>query len=243
MWVPDVTSRPGPLYQAIVEALAEQTSRGLLAAGERLPTHRELADRLGVTVGTVTRAYAEAARRGLVTGEVGRGTFARGRAAVETPTADRDATHVDLSVNHPPISGELDPGPMLARTMSQLAQSRDLTSLLGYAPDGGSEAHRAAGAEWIRRSGLPATADQVLVTSGSQHGLTAVLATLLRPGDLVLTESLTYAGMKALAELLHVRLQGLPMDADGLRPDADACRTAPRARCTACPRCRTRPPR
>jgi DNA-binding transcriptional MocR family regulator len=54
-----------------------------------------------------------------------------------------------------------------------------------------------------------------------------VLATLLRPGDLVLTESLTYAGMKALAELLHVRLQGLPMDAHGLRPDAfeDACRT------------------
>ena len=66
----------------------------------------------------------------------------------------------------------------------------------------------------------------MLVTSGSQHGLTAVFATLLRPGDLVLTESLTYAGMKALAELLHVRLQGLPMDAHGLRPDAfeDACR-------------------
>jgi DNA-binding transcriptional MocR family regulator len=227
MWVPDVTERRGPLYQAIVDALAEDTSRGLLAAGDRLPTHRELADRLGVTVGTVTRAYAEAARRGLVAGEVGRGTFARGRVVVEAPDApERDLSYVDLSVNHPPVSGELDPGPLLARTMTQLAQSRELPGLMGYAPDGGSEAHRAAGAEWIRRSGLDASADQVLVTSGSQHGLTAVLATLLRPGDLVLTESLTYAGMKALAELLHVRLQGLPMDAHGLRPDAfeDACR-------------------
>ncbi len=227
MWVPDVVTRPGPLYRAIVEALADDTARGVLAAGDRLPTHRELADRLGVTVGTVTRAYAEAARRGLVSGEVGRGTFARGRAVVEAPLAvDREAPHVDLSVNHPPVTGELDPGPLLARTLAQLVQSRELTSLMGYAPDGGSESHRAAGAEWIRRGGLEATADQVLVTSGSQHGLTAVLATLLRPGDLVLTESLTYAGMKALAELLHVRLQGLPMDAHGLRPDAfeDACR-------------------
>ena len=228
MWVPDLAGRRGPLYQAIVEALAHDTSRGVLSAGQRLPTHRELADRLGVTVGTVTRAYAEAARRGLVSGEVGRGTFARGRAVVETsyPT-ERDAGQVDMSVNHPPTSGDLDPGPLLARTMTQLVQSRDLTGLMGYAPDGGSEAHRAAGAEWIRRSGLSASAEQVLVTSGSQHGLTAVLATLLRPGDLVLTESLTYAGLKALAELLHVRLQGLPMDAQGLRPDAfeDACRT------------------
>ena len=91
MWLPDVASRPGPLYQAIAEALAEDTSRGVLAAGQRLPTHRELADRLGVTVGTVTRAYAEAARRGLVSGEVGRGTFARGRVVPEAPYApERD---------------------------------------------------------------------------------------------------------------------------------------------------------
>jgi DNA-binding transcriptional MocR family regulator len=226
MWVPEIAQRTGPLYQAIVEALADDTARGTLAAGQRLPTHRELADRLGVTVGTVTRAYTEAARRGLVSGEVGRGTFARGRVVEEVPRATADAGLVDLSVNHPPTSGRLDPGPLLAATLADLARSRDLGTLMAYAPDGGSEAHRAAGAEWLGRSGFRASADQVLVTSGSQHGLTAVFATLLRPGDLVLTESMTYAGMKALAELLHVRLQGLPMDANGLRPDAfaDACR-------------------
>jgi DNA-binding transcriptional MocR family regulator len=226
MWVPEIEERSGPLYQAIVDALADDTARGALAAGQRLPTHRELADRLGITVGTVTRAYTEAARRGLVSGEVGRGTFARGRAAEDVPRAATDAGTVDLSVNHPPTPGRLDPGPMLAATLAELARSRDLGGLMAYAADGGSEAHRAAGAAWLGRSGVQAAADQVLVTSGSQHGLTAVFATLLRPGDLVLTESMTYAGMKALAELLHVRLQGLPMDAHGLRPDAfeDACR-------------------
>lgn len=226
MWVPGIARRSGPLYQAIVDALADDTARGALAAGQRLPTHRELADRLGITVGTVTRAYAEAARRGLVSGEVGRGTFARGRVAEDVPRAAIDAGAVDLSVNHPPTPGRLDPGPMLAATLGELARSRDLGALMAYAPDGGSGGHRAAGAAWLGRSGVHATTDHVLVTSGSQHGLTAVFATLLRPGDLVLTESMTYAGMKALAELLHVRLQGLPMDAHGLRPDAfeDACR-------------------
>jgi DNA-binding transcriptional MocR family regulator len=78
MWVPEMGGRSGPLYRAIADALAEDASKGRLPPGTRLPTHRDLADRLGVTVGTVSRAYAEAARRGLVSGEVGRGTFARG---------------------------------------------------------------------------------------------------------------------------------------------------------------------
>jgi DNA-binding transcriptional MocR family regulator len=56
--------------------------------------------------------------------------------------------------------------------------------------------------------------------------MTAVLSGLLRPGDLVVTEALTYPGMKALAGLLHLRLQGVALDENGLRPDAfkAACR-------------------
>ena len=75
-----------------------------LAAGAQLPTHRDLADRLGVTVGTVSRAYAEAARRGLIAGEVGRGTFVRTAGGGEPGVAgDADATGVvEMSINHPP---------------------------------------------------------------------------------------------------------------------------------------------
>src|SRR5206468_1294184 len=70
------------------------------------------------------------------------------------------------------------------------------------------------------------TADRVLVSSGNQHGMTAVLAALLSPGDLVLTEALTYPGMKNLAGLLSLRLQGVALDEQGMRPDAlaAACR-------------------
>src|SRR5262245_8139881 len=77
IWHPNLGQRPGPRYLAIAESLAADITAGRLTAGDRLPTHRDLADRLGGTVGTVTRAYAEAARRGLVGGEVGRGTYVR----------------------------------------------------------------------------------------------------------------------------------------------------------------------
>src|SRR6059036_484823 len=66
IWRPDLEAHPGPRYLAIVEALAADVSSGALKPAGRMPTHRDLAERLGVTVGTVSRAYAEAARRGRV---------------------------------------------------------------------------------------------------------------------------------------------------------------------------------
>src|SRR5689334_1191017 len=94
MWQPEITNLPGPRYIAIAEALAADVRTGQLAPGDRLPTHRDLAFKLGVTVGTVSRAYAEAERRGLIGGEVGRGTFVRPdarRRKANVAAADQDA--------------------------------------------------------------------------------------------------------------------------------------------------------
>ena len=77
-WTPDLSHRDGPRYRAIADAMAAGLQNGELKPGDRLPTHRDLAYRLGVTVGTVTRAYAEAQRRGLLEGHVGRGSFLAG---------------------------------------------------------------------------------------------------------------------------------------------------------------------
>ncbi|MFP2906993.1 GntR family transcriptional regulator [Pyxidicoccus sp. 3LFB2] len=88
-WTPQLRGRDGPLYRVIADALAADIDEGRLAPGTRLPTHRELAETVGVTVGTVTRAYAEAERRGLIGGEVGRGTFVRHREAASPPPHPR----------------------------------------------------------------------------------------------------------------------------------------------------------
>src|SRR5262249_12586488 len=105
IWQPDLHSVPGPRYLAIVDALASDLDHGKLRAGCRFPTHRDLAYKRGVPVGTVTRAYAEAERRGLIKGEVGRGTYIRDRSGKSAPLHTQELvlgeSTIDLSMNFP----------------------------------------------------------------------------------------------------------------------------------------------
>jgi DNA-binding transcriptional MocR family regulator len=210
---------------AIAEAIARDLENGRLAPGTRLPTHRLLADRLGVTIGTASRGYAEARRRGLVTGEVGRGTFVRSSSVDSVSfgrTGNQDGNLIDLSVNYPGFAAgdELHPALMALQKQGQLSR------LLQYQPPAGAMRHRRLGAEWLTRFGLDAVPEEIVVTCGAQHAMLLVFSVLTEPGDLVLAESLTYAGMKALARTLRIRLEGVAVDEQGLRPDAfeAACR-------------------
>lgn len=229
MWNPDLKSFSGPRYLAIVSAIADAVERGHLKAGDKMPTHRDLADAVGVTTGTITRAYSEAAKRGLLVGETGRGTFVKANIfedAFPSVSSTEDDDLIDLSLNIPPLSvGDL-LGKVLAGTLSGLAERPGLSALLSYQHATGIERHRAAGAAWVARSGLSADAQQVLITTGALHAMTVVFSTLTNPGDSVFTESLTYPGMKNLAHLLHLRLKGLPTDGEGIIPEAfeKACR-------------------
>ena len=226
MWLPDLGGRSGPRYIAIADALAADIADGRLAAGMRLPTHRELAYRIGVTVGTVSRAYREADRRGLISGEVGRGTFVRREEAIKltlSMPSRRDAGMIDLAANRPALGAAPE---ALSHGLTELANDPALPFLMDYGSATGADEHRALGAAWLAHSGLAATPENVIVTGGGQHAMTAIFAALMQAGDLLLTESLTFTGAIALAKLLNLRMQGLPMDADGLIPEAfeSACR-------------------
>ncbi|WP_164018426.1 PLP-dependent aminotransferase family protein [Pyxidicoccus trucidator] len=229
-WTPQLRGRDGPLYRVIAEALAADIDEGRLAPGTRLPTHRELAEKVGVTVGTVTRAYAEAERRGLIGGEVGRGTFVRHRDTprhLPAPAPDTgDDTLVELGLNWPATPPGDPAGTALRKTLEALQRSPRLSELLDYQPHAGLLAHREAGAAWLSRFGLEVEPRQVVVCSGGQHAMEVALTALTRPGDTVLCEALTYPGLKVLANRLHLSLHGVAMDEQGLKPDAleAACR-------------------
>jgi DNA-binding transcriptional MocR family regulator len=229
MWSPDLKSFSGPRYLAIVSAIAEALERGDLKTGDKMPTHRDLADSLGVTTGTITRAYSEAAKRGLLVGETGRGTFVKANLfedAFPQIASSEDEELIDFSLNIPPFSVGDSLGTALAETLSRLAERPGISALLGYQPAIGLKRHRAAGAAWVARSGLAIGPERVLICTGALHAMTVVFSTLTSPGDSVFTESLTYPGMKNLAHLLHLRLKGLPTDDQGIIPDAfeKACR-------------------
>lgn len=93
-WLPDLEGGDGPLYLRIAGALADARASGRLQPGDRLPPQRDLAQRLGVDLTTVTRAFAEARRRNLIDAAPGRGTFV-------TPGGP-DEPILDLSMNIPP---------------------------------------------------------------------------------------------------------------------------------------------
>jgi GntR family transcriptional regulator len=80
-------SAPGPLYQQIVDGLAREVSEGRLAPGSPLPSFRNLAEELLVSVITVKRAYEELEREGVIFRRQGLGTFVAERA----PDRTRDA--------------------------------------------------------------------------------------------------------------------------------------------------------
>src|SRR4051812_27444639 len=184
MWVPEIEGRRGPVYRRIADAIDEDVQNGRLRAGTKLPPHRDMADHLGVTVTTITRAYTEAARRGLISGHVGRGTFIRGHEVEESSSHGP----IDLSINI------LMPDTEVAKLEQRMFQRRVLpwTDLLGYVPAPGHRRHREAMAEWLGILGSPATADRIVLTGGAQHALLISLLVSTKPGDVVLAEELTY---------------------------------------------------
>ena len=227
IWDPVLESAE-PKYQALVDALDRDIGAGVLPPGTRLPTQRELASRLGVAIGTVSRAYAVAERRGLLSGEVGRGTFVRRReSGLQEGASDEgdDPALLDLSKGRL-VRDSRDP--TLRRSLEAISRRSDLDRLVDfYQPAAGMARHRAAGAKWVRRSGLDVGPERVVITNGAQHGAAIVLAAVARPGDLILTEEVTYADIKALASLLHLQLRGVALDEHGVRPDRfeAACRS------------------
>jgi len=224
-WVPTLSEWSGPIYLRLVEALTSDIANGRLARGQQLPTHRALAQALGIDLTTVTRAYGEARRRGLIEARVGQGTFV-------SETTARPAAHIpfpvkiDLSMNVPPQPVEANLDQRIGKGFASLQSKASFSAFLNYQRAGGSDEERETAANWLRARLPEASPERVVIYPGNQAILFNALLSLTSPGDVVLTEALTYPGIKAAAAKLGVRLIGVEMDRDGILPDAlkTACR-------------------
>lgn len=223
VWRPAALASDRPAYVALADAIARDLVRRTLTPGDRLPTHRALAAELGVTVRTVARGYAEAERRGLVSGEVGRGTYVRDGfgLAASAPSL------VDLAALHPPIAAGPAPGEHLADTLTALAGD-PLAMQVVTDTEGSADlpAHRAAAADWIAHGDFAPTSDDVLLTAGAQHALSLCLGTLVRDGTAVATTSRSNPGLLAAARALGTPVVPVATDADGMVPEALAAACA-----------------
>lgn len=209
-------------YLRLADEVAARIAGGALRPGDRLPTQRSYARRRGIAPSTATRVYRELVRRGLVTGEVGRGSFVRanpGPGPGDLALAEPAAAPVDLELNHPVVPGQAE---LLAPVLSALARSDSLAEVLRPIGVAGNGIARARFAGLAAHGEWHPDPESVLFAGNGRQAAAAAVSALVPPGGRLGVEALTYPGIKALARRLGVTLVPLPIGADLAGPDPAA---------------------
>ena len=225
-WIPNKNELSRPYFLALAEHIAQSIVDGCLLPGERLPTHRELAMYTELSLQTVTKAYTELARWGVVKGEVGRGSYVAEPKEIKFPflMERTQGDLLDLSISRP-VGGPIH----IQRTrqaLRKLGKTLGLEDVLLFRPSVGMERHRETGRTWLRKIGVEATAQRMIITDGASQALTIALMTATRPGDHLLTEVFTHHSLIGLSSSLGLNLGGVATDREGIIPQAldDMCR-------------------
>lgn len=226
-WLPDLTGS-GPLYQRLADSIETDIDRGVITTGAKLPPQRDLAYDIGTTVGTVGRAYQLLRERGLVSGEVGRGTYVLAQHAdgkkpdLHVPDVGMEGTRtVDVPRGKLRFDSTAAPdvgqGAVVADFLSRTAQEHphEISSYTRDFPDHWHE----AGARWLSRNAFAPTADAIVPTLGTHAAVMAAIAALTTPGDYVAFEHLTYSQISRSAGLIGRRAALVASNEEGIDPD------------------------
>ncbi len=222
IWRPNVAKQKGETkHAALTERIIADIDSGVLKPMDRMPTHRDLARELGLSVQTVSLSYKEAERLGYLSGEIGRGTFVKARVTDRAGRMMLDHSQneiLDLSIiravyldAHEDASREI---------FRELAESDIASFMRPCRPIAGLDRHRETARLWLQPMGVSAGVERILVTNGAAHSIFLALSCIIRSGDVVLCENLTDHGIIGLSNILGFSLKGLPTDAEGILPDA-----------------------
>ncbi len=227
IWPSELQKSKGPKYKIVADTIRKAVEGGALEVGAKLPPVRELAYRLGITPGTVARAYTILTDEGVLEAEVGRGTFV---AEPFSPVPEdvwarqlhihelRNPGVVSLFSPRLPDVGQID---LVRQALHTVADGPPLP-LMSYPTRDAYTPVRQTVADWLSGQQIGQVTEQdVVLTHGGQHGLHICMLAILE-GDrpTILVEELSYAGFRRSAELLRASVSGVAMDQDGIRPDA-----------------------
>jgi DNA-binding transcriptional MocR family regulator len=205
-------------YLRLADIIAAEIADGALKPGDRLPPQRSFAYERKIAVSTASRVYAELLRRGLVVGEVGRGTFISGdaRRGAAAPSEPR-SVRIDLEFNFPILP---DQTALIARSLDGLEKPAALEAALRPATSVGTPAIRSVAAAHLSQGAWSPAPEQLVFTGNGRQGIAAALATVVPTGGRCGVEALTYPFIKGIAARLGIALVPLAMDEGGVRPDS-----------------------
>ncbi|MGB3501612.1 MAG: PLP-dependent aminotransferase family protein [Mesorhizobium sp.] len=216
-----VKQKSSTKHAALTERIIADINAGVLKPMDRMPTHRDLARALGLSVQTVSLSYKEAERLGYLSGEIGRGTFVKTRVTERAGRMmlDHSSNEVlDLSIIR---ASYLDEHETASREIFREFSEGDVSEFMRPCrPIAGLMRHRETARAWLRPLGVTAGAERILVTNGAAHAIFLAMSCIVRPGDVVLCENLTDHGIIGLSNVLGFSLKGLATDDQGLLPEA-----------------------
>jgi DNA-binding transcriptional MocR family regulator len=206
-------------YRSIAQSIADDISAGRLRPGDRLPPQRSFAYQRGIAASTAGRVYIELKKRGLVSGETGRGTFVRVSLPAPHPAlAAPPAAMINLETNYPVLP---DQQTLLAPVLQSIAgNSEMLRHAFRETTVSGTMAQRGATVIGLARSGWQPEPDTLLFAGNGRQAIAATFLALAAPGDRIGFESLTYPVAKALAERQGLVPVSLAVDEEGILPEA-----------------------
>lgn len=239
IWSAPLRDVKGPKYVVVAEKIRARIASGVLEPGAKLPPVRELAYRLGITPGTVARAYTLLTDEGLLSGEVGRGTFVAKPLSPEVESSDDPdgrawraleidviahgtshlATHeVNLFSPHLPVVGQTR---LIKSCLAKIAEDAP-SGLMHYPSRMASRPAREAVVRWLKDAPIGSVkAEDVVLTNGGQNAISLIMqANLKGRRPAVLVEELAYPGFRRAADLLRADVVPVAMDQDGLIPEA-----------------------
>lgn len=218
----------GPLYARLAQAVRSGIETGALAAGTRLPPERQLAEALGVSRTTVVLAYARLRERGLIESRQGSGSWVPRRVPPSRPGPgiERRSFLVDAvtrAASEQPAGtigfmGACLSGPPVPLDEEWQAAHADVVELAcgtGYSPQGWRPLREAIAARFEAR-GVPTSADEILVTNGSQQAIDLLARLLTVRNDAVAIEDPTYLGAIDVLSLAGAQLLPVPVGATGV---------------------------
>ena len=210
------SSRSGPAYYGLADAIRLLIVDGRIPVGARLPSERAMADTLRVSRTTVTAAYAQLREDGYLNARRG------ARSTTALPVAPAAAARVEIAAPTMSLAAAALSAPAAAVSEAFVDAIHDVTPYLHRVGHElvGVDVLREAIAERYCERGLPTDPDQVLVTTGALHAINLVLTTYVQPGDRVLVEQPTYHGALTSIATAGARPVPVAMTEDGWELDA-----------------------
>ena len=217
-WRPQIERTKSSLYLTIAQTLEKDIRTGILKPNDKLPPQRELADYLDVNLSTITRAFKLCEAKGLICGNVGRGTYVAADIIANAPMLFDTSPNnnvIELGASHPLYEQNKYIAPILKRITTKF----NIENLLKYYDISGTYQQKESGRLWLEMLGIPVKTENILVTSGLQNSLSIILSSLFEYGDKIAVNCVIYPGFKNLANMFGLKL--FPIPYNGQRMDLD----------------------